>query len=284
MPEPRFPIRLVALDVDGTLLGPDHAIGPRTVAAVRAAADRGVVVALVTGRMAAYARGVARTLGITAPLIAHHGAAIHLLDAAGGSDRVVRHLALAGPVARDALDWAAAHDLQTHMNRLDELLMDAGDPRATDYGRLLGVEPVLVSDLRLAVQPPVTKVMAGGRPGPPAALFDEARAVFAGRACITLSNPRFLDILAPEVSKGHAVHWLARRFDVPLGQALAIGDNLTDLDMLAEVGHPVAMPHAPEAVRAQARTIAPSLDEDGAAQVIEELVLGMAPARRAGSR
>ena len=59
---------------------------------------------------------------------------------------------------------------------------------------------------------------------------------------MTISHPRFLEFVAPGVSKGRAIRWLARRLGVPLGATLAIGDQWNDLEMLAEVGHGAAMP------------------------------------------
>ena len=82
---------------------------------------------------------------------------------------------------------------------------------------------------------------------------------------MTISHPRFLEFVAPGVSKGRAIRWLARRMGVPLGQTLAIGDQWNDLEMLAEVGHGAAMPTAPAAVRAVARYVAPPVGEEGVA-------------------
>lgn len=84
----------------------------------------------------------------------------------------------------------------------------------------------------------------------------------------------FLEFLAPGVNKGRAVRYLARRLGVELRDVLAIGDQRNDIEMLAEVGIGVAMADAPDEVRAVARLVAPPLGEEGAAQVLEELVLG----------
>ena len=100
-----------------------------------------------------------------------------------------------------------------------------------------------------------------------------ARHHFADRADVTISHPRYLEFIAPGVSKGRAVRWLARRLRIPLAATLALGDQWNDLEMLSEVGHGAAMPSAPAEVRAVARYIAPPLEEEGAAQVIEQLVL-----------
>jgi hypothetical protein len=91
----------------------------------------------------------------------------------------------------------------------------------------------------------------------------------------------FLEFLAPGVNKGRAVRFLARRLGVDLRDTLAIGDQRNDVEMIAEVGFGVAMDGAPAVVRAVARLVAPPLAEEGAAQVIEELVLGGRIAGRA---
>ena len=88
----------------------------------------------------------------------------------------------------------------------------------------------------------------------------------------------FLEFLAPGVNKGRAVRFLARRLGVDLRDTLAIGDQRNDVEMIAEAGIGVAMGGAPEAVRAVARRVAPPLAEEGAAQVLKELVLGGRPA------
>src|SRR5207244_3306413 len=82
-------------------------------------------------------------------------------------------------------------------------------------------------------------------------------------ALATIRHPRFLAFIPGGVSKGRAVRWLARRLGVRLGQTMAIGDQHNDLEMIAAVGHGVAMPTAPAEVLAVARHIAPPLDEEG---------------------
>jgi hypothetical protein len=90
---------------------------------------------------------------------------------------------------------------------------------------------------------------------------------------VTISHPRFLEFIAPGVSKGVALEWLARRAGVPLARTMAVGDQWNDLEMLRAAGHGVAMPSAPAEVRAAARYLAPPVDEQGAAQLIEALIL-----------
>ncbi len=137
----------------------------------------------------------------------------------------------------------------------------------------MGAHAELVPDLIGAIDHPVTKILAVGEPPLPVQVAPAARAEFAGLADVTISHPRFLEFVAPGVSKGRAIRWLARRLRIPLGATLAIGDQWNDFEMIAEVGHGAAMPSAPAEVRAAARYVAPPLQDDGAARMIEQLVL-----------
>jgi hypothetical protein len=168
------------------------------------------------------------------------------------------------------------------VNHLERFILRADDPNADDYSAFMGARAELVPDLDSAIDHPVTKVLAVGEPPLPTELAPLAREHFAGRADVTISHPRFLEFVAPGVSKGRAVRWLARRLRVPLGAALAIGDQWNDFEMLAEVGHGAAMPTAPAEVQAIARYVAPSVGEEGVATMIEQLVLA-APADAAAA-
>ncbi len=275
-------IRLVALDLDGTLVGDDMRIRPRTVAAVRAAVDAGVAVAIVTGRMASSALPYARELGLRGPIVGMQGALIRAMPDAGrpGLGRLLYHRPLQAAVARDALVWCRSHGLDPHLNHLEKMVIPASDSRAAEYVRFNLGRVVTMPDLDAWVRRPVTKVMSVGDPPTPTRLLPAARADFDGRADVTVSHPMFLEFVAPGVSKGAAVRWLARRLGVDLRDALAIGDQLNDLEMIEEVGFGVAMPHGPAELRAAASLVAPPFDEDGAAQVLETYVLG----RRRGAR
>jgi Cof subfamily protein (haloacid dehalogenase superfamily) len=278
-PEPVFPIGLLALDIDGTIIDHDLALRERTRAAIRAAVDRGVAVSLVTGRMATSARAYADQLGLSGPIVAYQGGLIRAMAEParpGRKRRVGRllvHTPLAADVAREAVLWTRAHGLDPHINHLERFILRADDPRADDYSAFMGARARLVPDLVEAIRRPVSKILAVGSEADVLAALVSARERFAGRAEVTISNPRFIEFVAPGVSKGRAVRWLARSAGVPLSQAMAIGDQLNDLEMIAAVGHGVAMPSAPAAVRAVARHVAPPIEAEGAAQVIEALVL-----------
>jgi Cof subfamily protein (haloacid dehalogenase superfamily) len=285
--EPAFPIRLIALDIDGTLVGDDLQIGPRTRRTVRDAARRGVAVTLVTGRMVSSAMRFARELDLTAPIVGYQGGLIREIPPPGSTrlGKLLVHTPLAADTARDILVWARDHGLDPHVNHLERFILRADDPRADDYSAFMGAQAELVPDIVAATVHPVTKILAVGEPPVPQELAEAARTRYAGAADVTISHPRFLEFVAPGVSKGRAIRYLARRLRVPLGATMAIGDQWNDLEMLAEVGHGTAMPTAPLQVRAVARYLAPPVADEGVAAMIEALVLTDPDrARRAAER
>ena len=284
---PAFPIGLIALDLDGTLVGDDLVLRERTNVAIGGAIEHGVAVSIVTGRMATSALRFARELGIRDPIVGYQGALIRAIPEPGDNrlGRLLLHRPLAAAATREAIEWTRSIGLDPHINHLERFIIRADDPRAEDYSSFLGGRAVVVEDLIAWVDRPVSKVIAVAEEPMDHAVLDVARERFAGLAEVTISHPRFLEFLRPGVSKGAAVRWLARRAGVPLANVLAIGDQFNDLEMIAAVGHGAAMPHAPLPVRAAARYIAPPLAEEGVAELIERLVLaGSDVATRSSAR
>jgi hypothetical protein len=270
------------LDIDGTLIGSDGALRPLTIRAVEAALGAGVRVALATGRMPSSALPIARRLAIREPIIGHQGAAIREMppDGVERRGRLLRHRPLDAATAREAVAWCRRAGLVPHLHRLETMYFDQSDRHLEAWSRWLPRTVHLVPDVGAWTGPPVSKVIAIGPPGRPAAVVEDARTRFEGRARVMVSHPEFLEFVAPGVSKGQAVRWLARRAGVPLAATMAIGDQLNDLEMIRAVGFGVAMPGGPAELLEAALLVAPPLAEDGVAAVIERFVLPGAPRGR----
>lgn len=273
------------MDLDGTLLPHSGVISDRTIAAIRGARARGVIATISSGRNIPSFLEHAQRITLDGPLIGMQGAIVRALPAPdeSGSGRLIRHLPFASSLGARAIAWCRENDLWGHAVVRDDFRFDARDPHAEEYrgwmteGQKERVRTVehLVDDLaskRLSL----SKIVAHAPAGHPESVLDRARAAFAGELDVTISHPEYLEFTAPGVNKGAALRWLARRLKIPLDQTMAIGDQHNDLEMLAAAGHGVAMGGAPDAVRAAARYSAPVCEEDGAAQMIERLILDAA--------
>lgn len=285
IPDARFPIRLVALDLDGTLIDDDGPLRERTRRAVAATIAMGVPVVLATGRMVTSARPFADGLGLRTPIIGYQGGLVREPPLPGRSTgRLLVHRALPAEAARAAIVWCVENGFRPHINHLERFIVAADDPNAEDYSKFLGARAEIVPDLARWVRHPVTKVIAVGEAGRPEAFLDAARATLGDRVEVTVSHPQFIEFLAPGTSKGRAVRWFARRSGVAMEHVMAVGDQHNDTSMLAAVGHGVAMAGAPADVIAAARYVAPPVADEGAAQILEALVLAGADAPRNAER
>jgi hypothetical protein len=263
-----LPYRFLALDLDDTLLNDKGHISPRNSAAIRAAQARGVVVTLATGRMYRSARVFAEELGVVVPLITYNGALVK--DNAG---RVYLDRPLPLTAARIALNVARKHDVHVNLFLDDELYVDRDDEWTERYRRSSGVNPHFVSDLEDVLTRAPNKVLFIAEPERLQSLRPELTARLGSEARVTSSKPTFLEIIHPEVSKRSGIEYLLAFFGICPEEAVAVGDNYNDLEMIDLAGLGVAMGNAPPEVKAKADYITASNTEDGVAQVIEKFIL-----------
>jgi hypothetical protein len=273
------------------------ALSERLVAAIGRAVRQGVRVSLATGRMPSSAVVFANRLGLEEPIVGHQGAIVRAMPARrdrvptagspfrGPIGRILSHQPLAPDVMADAVRWCYAKGLHPHINAVERMIVAEDDPNFADYSAYLGRDAETVRDLTTDITARASKVIAVGEPGLAMALIEDARRVFAGRASPTVSHPRFLEFVAPGVSKGQAVAWLAHRAGIPMSQVLAMGDALNDFEMISDAGHGAGVASGPAEVQLAGRYIASAVEEDGAAALIEAIVLAPeAEARRSAGR
>ncbi len=270
---PPAPIKLIAVDLDGTVLGHDQTASPRVLAALHAAIARGVKVTIATGRNVPSTRKYAEMLGINAPAICAQGGDIY--DYAAG--RTLRALTLDRGLACEVIRFAEAHPhWHTILYHANEVYIDRKIFSDSFYGRLLSdLAPHLVPDL----------CRAAGETDPDKLIFamDAAHTVeavralreFVGhRAIVVQSHAMFAEVNPLGAHKGAGLANLADALGIRQDEVMAIGDQENDLTMLAWAGLGVAMGQASAMVKQSARWVAPSVDEDGAAVAIERFVLG----------
>ena len=195
------------------------------------------------------------------------------------------HAARRAAVARDIVVWTRAHGLDPHLNHLERFILRADDPRADDYSAFMGARAELVAgprSARSAIRSRRSSRSASRRCRP--SWRRSPRRAFAGVADVTISHPRFLEFVAPGVSKGRAVRWLARRLGRP---ARRDARHRRPVERHRDAGR--GRPRGGDAdraraVRAVARYIAPPLGDEGVAAMIERLVLAARRGRGAASR
>lgn len=269
---PPAPVKLIAVDLDGTVLGHDQSASPRVLAALHEAAARGVKVTIATGRNVPSTRKYAEMLGINAPAICGQGGAIH--DFASG--QTLRSIALDRGLACEIISFADAHPhWHTILYHSDEVYVERKVFSDTFYGRMLSdLTPHLVSDLcRDAGETDPDKLIFAMDAEHTTEAVLKLREFVGHRAIVVQSHAMFAEVNPLGAHKGAGLAGLADLLGLRSEEVMAIGDQENDLTMLAWAGMGVAMGQASDKVKQAARWVAPSIDEDGAAVAIERFVL-----------
>ncbi len=276
------PIRLLAIDIDGTLLNSQFQIPPANLEALRRAHEAGVDLVLVTGRRHTFALPIAQQLGFNLGLISSNGAVTRSL-----SGELFHRDLLPLATARELCAAMAEYrgntvltfDTETKgalvLERMDELTGSIQrwlekNMQFIDF--VVPIEKALVTD-------PVQAMFCGTIERMRGAL--QALADFTLRDRITVLRTEYpprdlciVDVLNQDCSKGHALErWAAYR-GIPREQVMAIGDNYNDIEMLEFAGIPVIMGNASSELRGRGWMVTAAHDEAGVAQAVEQVLSG----------
>lgn len=274
--------RLIAADVDGTLVDDRRQIPPAVREALADALAAGCRLTLATGRMYPSVLPFAEAVATNAPLILYNGAAL----VERGTRRVTFRRCLPVADARLALSLLTRFPLHVNLYAGDGLYIERVTPVAAESMAKDGVQAEAVGDLVAFLKEDPVKVLCIGEAVVLEAfrvafLAERARRGFPGPPPhLVRSEPTYLEVLPPGVNKGAALAELARQLGIPLEQVVAFGDNLNDLEMVEAAGLGVAVGNAHPDVKARADLVAGTNNEGGMAAVIREVILGDRGGRR----
>lgn len=256
--------RLVACDLDGTLIARGNRLSPRVAAAVALMIDAGTPVIAVTGRPWQWVLDIAREHRLLPYAVVSNGAA--LVDVATG---VVEHNGIADGAVVALMERirAAVPGIRFAIDSTEDLFHEAG---FHDPGYLGQHE---VADLAPLAERDVIKLIARKEGLPSRDLVDLLDAtVLQGVAVPFAGFGEWVELLASGVSKASGLAVVAGRLGIDAADVMAVGDEWNDVPMFEWAGTAVAMGDAPDHVRAAADHSAPSAADDGVAVLLESLV------------
>ncbi len=263
--------RLLALDLDGTVVRQDLTISPRVKEAVEGAMAKGVTVTLATTRMFSSALPFAQRLGVTTPIISFQGALIR----AEGEGKPLLRRTMPLEVARRLVGLARQWGCSTSFYLEDSLYIEGAsdDVLSAVKARLPSLHIEAVPDLLPFLQSEPMKMVLQGEEAAIETVAPELAKRFCGLLHAARTSPQALGATHIEASKGQGLAHLARHLEIPREEVMAIGDYDNDVDMVAWAGLGVAVGNASRRLLAVADEIVPPLDEDGAAVAIERYIL-----------
>lgn len=261
--------RLVACDLDGTLIRDDLTMSVRVRRALTEVMERDIYLILASGRSYRSLESWVRELRITSPVITYQGAAV--VDPATG--QWLYHCSFAPEIGRRVVDFGRAHGLELILFVDDEIYVERKIHGDDFYDKWFGNPNHVVDDLSQILNREPTKFIIIGASEELDAIRPEVEERFAGELQIMRSHRLFLEGLPLGVTKATALSWLSERLDVARPETMAIGDSDNDEAMIEWAGLGVAMGNAFPTVKAVAQYVAPSVEDDGAAEAIERFCL-----------
>lgn len=271
-------IRLVATDLDGTLLNQEWKISPRNIQAIRQAVENGVKVTLATGRMAVATRRYAHELGLDVPIITYHGALVEQAI----SGEVLYRKVVPVELAAEIVEHLLMKGIHTQIFIKDRVFVRKANAYSDEYGKIssLKVEEADVYKLLQKEPEGLEKILCIGEVDVLKKVEDELKEIYGEKLHFTSSKANFFDMVHPEVNKGTALKALSDQWEIQADEVMALGDSINDKEMITFAGIGVAMENAHPEIKKIANHITSSNREDGVAKAIEKFVLGDASAKR----
>ena len=274
------PIRLLALDIDGTLLNQQFEISPLDLAALHRARESGIEVVLVTGRRHDFAMPIAQLLGFDLWLISSNGAVTRSLS----GETFYRDMLPAETcrlLCREMSEFRGNTVLTFDVRGKGAIVLEHLNELETSIRRWLEknlqyIEFVVPVENSLTTNP-VQAMFCGPIPRMHEALARLESCHLNERITVLRTeyperNLSIVDVLNAGCSKGHALERWANFRDVPRSQVMAIGDNYNDIEMLAFAGHPVIMGNASQDLRGRGWRVTLSNAENGVAAALEPVL------------
>lgn len=263
--------RLLATDIDGTLVTKDKRLTPRTAESVRRFMENGGVFVLATGRSTAGAEPFARELrlrGFGGYLISYNGCEV--TDLRSGECIFRKFLEL--PQLPQIFEAARRQGLPLTTYHGDMIVTErADDPYFQIEVNVNHMEVRRVASLEAEVTYPVPRFLITGEPQELDAAERLIRPVLKGVG-LSHTMPYFLELVPPGVNKGSALRWLARRLGVERDELMACGDGGNDLELLRAAGVGVAMANARQPLKDAADFVTLSNEEDGLVFAMQKFI------------
>ena len=276
-----MPIRAIAFDLDDTLLRSDLTVSDYTVDVLHRAAERGIIILPASGRTRDSMYPTVQRIGCAAAFISCNGADVwgfrpvstSSSPLTGADCPLLMQELLPVDLAHEVARFAQERGVYCQTYSPDRFYYSIENDYAVSYTKSSSLEGEYVGNLTAFIRKPVTKLLMMDTPERIAALYAEAKVLFAGRASLTCSKPYFLECNPLKATKGNALRWCAEHFGFTMDELLTFGDSLNDVSMLEAAGIGVAMANAREDVKAMGFPVCRANDEDGVARYIDETIL-----------
>lgn len=268
-------IKLIAIDIDGTLLNSDRKLTKTVKESLKKASQKGVKVVLCTGRPTSGVNHLLEQLnliGETQYVITYNGSLVQTTDGI----QIIKQYGLSTDDIDAVRNMAEQLDVSYHFTDKEAIYTTN-----KNIGKYTVHEAELVGmPLRYRTQEDIKKekqtalkAMFVDEPDKLDEVIKRLPLEFSKRFFTIKSAPYYLEVLHKDANKGNALRALAKHLGIKMSEVMAIGDNYNDMDMIIVAGYSVAMGNAVPTLKSAAKYITESNDRDGVAKIVNLLVL-----------
>ncbi|MBQ4014403.1 MAG: HAD family phosphatase [Treponema sp.] len=275
LPNGKVAPKLVALDLDDSLLNNELLISDRTVAAVQKAAEQNIYVVICSGRSPSAILPFVRRLDLAGTeqgryAVASNGSVVVDLH----KREEIYSAKVDGDVLAQAKKAADKVGLPCQVYSSSMVYASVDNEYTRMDSKLTSVPSEVVPDFENFVKSGFAKMMVPGDPKILVGLQKELAARFEGRAVVLISKPYFLEILPANCGKGEALEFLCGRLGINMKDVMAFGDSMNDESMIVKCGLSVAMSNGLDKIKDEAAFVTRlTNDQDGIADFVEQFVL-----------
>lgn len=261
--------KLMAVDVDGTLLNSKGILTETTKKAIRDAVEKGLIFTISTGRPIQGVEPLSREIGLDLPFITYNGAMVIM----GKSREVIYEQRLSAEHAKEVIELAGKYGTAYVIWADNKLLVPEMNERVNLYKEISKVEPIVMDNIDECIKNGVTKILWYDEIDKIEKIQSEIGQYLGNRVNYHTSRPMFLEFVDSNASKAIAMEKLGEHFGIKQSEMIAVGDGYNDLSMIEYAGLGVVMANAKDAIKEKADFITLSNDEDGVAHVIDKFFL-----------
>ncbi|MCK5130240.1 MAG: HAD family phosphatase [Clostridiales bacterium] len=263
-------IKLVLLDLDDTLLDSNGVITKRITEALKLLHEKGILVAIASGRMHGSLLKYINKLNINTPIISYNGALIRNHK----TNEVLYHKPIPIEIAKEVLVFAEKNNVYIQYYTEDEYFFEQHCDISNEYFKSTDIKGIAVGENlvnQICYPPPKLLIITNGDTDP--SLLSKLKSSFGDALEITRSKDHYIEVMNKNVNKGIALEKLCTILDIPIEYSIAFGDGLNDLELIRSAHVGVAVDSGNSELKKAADYICESPDDDGPAKFIEKYII-----------
>lgn len=263
-------IKMLVLDIDGTIFKNDYTASASVRRTLKALVDEGIKVVLCTGRMYAATKFIAAELGLNTPVICYQGGLVkNFFD----NDDTILEKNMSSELALDVIRELKSRGIFFNLYVNDVLMVERDDELIRQYVDARNLTYKIVGNCEDIELCGVNKILAIDNDTELIEnLQKELSQKYKDRLYVIRSTPRFCEFSNPEATKGNAVRFLANMWGIEKNEIMACGDQDNDIEMLLAAGTKVAMGNASDSLKQIADYVTDTVDNDGVVKAVSRFI------------